>query len=148
MGEERGVTLVELIAGLAILALAIGLGAPILGGALSALRVHGATADLYGAIHLAKSRARTTGVMHALVLEPDGRAFRIVEDPAGVERTVIGPSSLVEGVIATSNATIRFSPKGFAVPFGTITVRSDGEVRRLIVNILGRVRVASGEPPV
>jgi len=147
MASERGVTVVELIMVLAILAVGIAAVTPSVGSILPAIRAHGATVDLYGAIHLTKSRARATGLMHALVLAPDGRSFRIVEDPAGAARTVIGPEALVDGAIATTNATIRFSPKGFAVPFGTITVRADGEVRRLIVNILGRVRVASGEPP-
>ncbi len=144
MRRERGVTLIELAVGLAILAVGIALAVPSLGSALSVLRAHGAATDLYGAVHLTKARARATGVMHALVLEPDGRGFRIVEDPAGARRTVSGPHPLVEGVVATTNATIRFSPNGFAVPAGTITVRSGTDVRRLIVNILGRVRVASG----
>lgn len=146
MRSERGVTGVELVIVLAILAVGIGAVVPTVGSVLAALRTHGAAADLYGAIHLTRARARATGLMHALVLEPDGRGFRIVEDPAGTPRTVVGPHALVDGVVATGNSTIRFSPKGFAVPFGTITVRSDGEVRRLIVNILGRVRVA-GPPP-
>jgi Tfp pilus assembly protein FimT len=60
---------------------------------------------------------------------------------------VIEPSALVDGVVSSGNTTIRFSPKGFAVPFGTLTVRAGGEVRRVIINILGRVRIATGEPP-
>ena len=147
MRSERGVTLVELAVALAILALGVGTVAPVVGGVLPRLRAHGATVDLYGAVHETRSRARMTGVMHALVLERDGRGYRVVEDPAGIGRTVIGPERLVDGVVATANTTIRFTPKGFAVPAGTVTVRSGGEVRRVIVNILGRVRVAAGPPP-
>ncbi len=143
MRGERGVTLIELAVVLAVMALGIGVAAPRVGEVLSGLRAQGAVVDLYGAVHLTRSRARMTGVMHAIVLEPDGRSFRIVEDPAGAARTVIGPQPLVEGATATANTTIRFSPRGFAVPTGTITVRSGAEVRRVIVNILGRVRVAS-----
>jgi hypothetical protein len=80
--------------------------------------------------------------MHALVIEPDGRGFRIVEDPGGRAVTVAGPSALPDGAVASANTTIRFSPKGFAVPFGTVTVRAGADVRRVIVNLLGRVRVA------
>ena len=58
-----------------------------------------------------------------------------------------GPLGLVDGTVVSSNATIHFSPKGFAVPAGTITITSGREVRRLVVNILGRVRIASGPPP-
>jgi general secretion pathway protein H len=142
MRDERGGTLVELVAVLAILAVGIGLVTPSLGSALAALRAHGATADLYGAVHLTKSYARATSRTHGLVLEPDGRAFRIVEVASG--QTVLGPSPLADGAVATSNVTIRFSSRGFAVPSGTITVRSEDETRRLIVNILGRVRVVRG----
>ncbi len=142
MRGERGVALVELAMGLCILAVAFGWAIPMLAGAPDALRVEGAVADVYGAVHLTKSQARATGVMHALVIDPGGRAFRVVEDPTGAARTVVGPHALVDGVVASPNITIRFSPKGFAVPFGTITVSAGASSRRVIVNILGRVRVA------
>ncbi|MGH7319499.1 MAG: GspH/FimT family pseudopilin [Candidatus Rokuibacteriota bacterium] len=142
MRGKRGVALVELTIGLCILAVTFGWAIPLLGGALDAFRVEGAVADVYGAVHLTKSQARMTGVMHALVIDPGGRAFRVVEDPTGAARTVVGPHTLVDGVVASPNITIRFSPKGFAVPFGTITVSAGASSRRVIVNILGRVRVA------
>jgi len=118
---------------------------PTVGAALDGFRATGATADLYSAVQLTKGRARATGVTHALVLEADGRGFRIVADPAGAAQTVEGPHPLVDGAVATSNVTIHFSSKGFAVPAGTITIRSAGETRRIVVNILGRVRIATGD---
>jgi Tfp pilus assembly protein FimT len=141
---EAGVTLVELAMVLAVLAVGIGAIAPAVDAVLPSYRAVGVAQDLYGAIHLTRARARATGVMHALVLDGTGRSYRIVEDPAGVSRTVVGPTPLVDGVVVSGNSTIRFSPKGFAVPFGTITVWADGEYRRLIVNILGRVRMERG----
>ena len=146
--DASGVTLVELATVLAILAIGVGLAMPAVGRALPRYRVTGAAADLYAALHLTRARARETGVLHALVIEPGGRTFRVVEDPGGgAARTVFGPGELAEGAVASGNATIRFSPKGFAVPFGTITVRAEGETRRLVVNILGRVRVEDGRSP-
>jgi prepilin-type N-terminal cleavage/methylation domain-containing protein len=146
-GRERGVTLVELVVVLLILGiLAVG-AVPTVGAALDGYRARGATANLYAAVHLTKVRARAAGVMHALVLEPDGRAFRIVADPGGGAQTVEGPHRLVNGAAATANVTIRFSPKGFAVPAGTITIRSGTKARRLVVNILGRARVVDGAGP-
>jgi Tfp pilus assembly protein FimT len=144
---EAGVTLVELAVVLAVLALGIGAVTPAVDRVLPSYRATGAAQDLYGAIHLTRARARATGVMHALVLDPTGRWYRIVEDPAGLGRTVAGPTLLVDGAVAGGNTTIRFSPKGFAVPFGTITVQADGEYRRLIVNLLGRVRMERGTLP-
>jgi Tfp pilus assembly protein FimT len=141
------VTLAEVVAALLVLALLAGVAAPGVNAALEGYRAGGAVAELYGAVHLTRARARTAGVMHALVLDPAGRTFRVVEDPGGTARTVEGPHRLVDGAIATSNAVIRFSPKGFAVPAGTITVRSGGETRRLVVNLLGRIRIALGEDP-
>jgi len=140
--SARGVTLVELMTCLGLLALLAGWTAPVVGGAVDAHRVQGAVADVYGAVHLTRTRARATGVMHALVIEPGGRAFRLVEDPTGAATTVVGPSPFADGAVASANTTIRFSPKGFAVPFGTITVRAGPEVRRVIVSLVGRVRVA------
>jgi type IV fimbrial biogenesis protein FimT len=145
--RQQGVTLVELAVVLAATAILIGAVVPTVGAALEGYRATGATADLYTAVHLTKARARASGVTHALVLEPDGRRFRVVLDPGGRGQTVDGPHLLVDGAVATSNVTIQFSPKGFAVPAGTITIRSGGETRRIVVNLLGRARVATGEDP-
>jgi Tfp pilus assembly protein FimT len=144
---ETGVTLTGVMIALAVTAALAGMAAPSLGGALDGVRAHGATADLYGAVHLTRAYARMASVTHALVLDPDGRGFRIVADPSGAARTVEGPHRLPDGAVATANTTIKFSAHGFAVPAGTITVRSGAEVRRIIVNLLGRTRIASGEAP-
>jgi type IV fimbrial biogenesis protein FimT len=146
-GRQHGLTLVEVAVVLAAIALLVGSAVPTVGAALEGYRAGGATADLYAAVHRTKARARATGVMHALVIEPDGRGFRIVADPGGAAQTVDGPHRLVDGAVASSNVEIHLSPKGFAVPAGTITVRSGGETRRIIVNILGRARIAAGEDP-
>jgi len=142
---QNGVTLVEVVVVLLVLGTMMGAAVPTVGAALDGFRATGATADLYSAVQLTKGRARATGVTHALVLEADGRGFRIVADPAGAAQTVEGPHPLVDGAVATSNVTIHFSSKGFAVPAGTITIRSAGETRRIVVNILGRVRIATGD---
>jgi prepilin-type N-terminal cleavage/methylation domain-containing protein len=141
--REHGVTLVEVAIALVVVAILLGSAVPMVGAAFEGFRAHGATADLYAAVHLTKAHARAQGVTHALVLEPDGRGFRIVADPGGSARTVEGPYPLVDGAVATSNVTIQFSAKGFAVPAGTITIRSGAETRRIVVNILGRTRVTS-----
>jgi type IV fimbrial biogenesis protein FimT len=146
-GRQRGVTLVEIVVVLVAVGILIGAVVPTVGAALEGYRATGATADLYAAVHLTKARARASGVMHALVIEPDGQGFRIVADPTGGAQTVDGPHRLVDDAVATSNVEIHLSPKGFAVPAGTITVRSGGETRRIIVNILGRARIAAGEGP-
>jgi type IV fimbrial biogenesis protein FimT len=145
--RQCGVTLVEVAVVLVVVGILIGAVAPTVGAAIEGYRAGGATADLYAAVHLTKARARASGVMHGLVIEPDGQGFRIVADPTGGPQTVDGPHRLVDGAVATSNVEIHISPKGFAVPAGTITVRSGGETRRIIVNILGRARIAPGEDP-
>lgn len=146
-GRQCGVTLVEVAVVLVVVGILIGAVVPTVGAALEGYRAGGATADVYAAVHLTKARARATGVMHALVIEADGQGFRIVADPNGGAQTVDGPHRLVDGAVATSNVEIHLSPKGFAVPAGTITIRSGGETRRIIVNILGRARIATGEGP-
>ena len=146
-GGQWGATLAEGIVILSVLGILLGVTAPTVGAALDGYRAGGATQDLYAAVHLTKARARAQGVTHALVIEPDGQGFRIVADPDGDAQTVDGPHRLVDGAVATSNVSIQFSPKGFAVPAGTITVRSGGEARRVVVNILGRARVADGADP-
>jgi Tfp pilus assembly protein FimT len=147
MRREDGVTLVELAAVLGLLAAALSLALPALTEGLAAVEAHAAAADLHAALHATRARARATGLTHGLRLEPGGRAFRVVEDPGGAARTVAGPTALAGAATASANADVQFSPKGFAVPFGTITVRSGPAVRRLVVNLVGRVRVADGAGP-
>jgi Tfp pilus assembly protein FimT len=137
-------TLVELAVTLGVIGILAGAAVPVVGDAFDAVRAQGATDVVYSAVHLTQTRARTSGLTHALVVEPDGRALRIVEDPTGAAKTVSGPHALANGAVASSNTTIRFTPRGFAVPAGTVTIRSGTAVRRVIVNILGRARVASG----
>jgi prepilin-type N-terminal cleavage/methylation domain-containing protein len=146
-GRQRGVTLVEVVVVLVAVAILLAGAVPTVGAALEGYRAGGAIADLYAAVHLTKARARASGVTHALVLDGDARGFRIVLDPGGSARTVEGPHRLVDGAVATANVTLHFSAKGFAVPAGTITVRSGGETQRIVVNILGRARVARGAGP-
>lgn len=144
MRDQRGVTVAELVIVLAVLAIGLGGAARAVGDALSPMRIHGATATVYQALHLAKAGARASTRTHGLVVEPGGRAFRVVEDVGATTRTVFGPVDLGPDVVASSNVTIRFSARGFAVPAGTITVRSGPVTRRVIVNLIGRVRVAPG----
>ena len=101
--RQRGVTLVEVVVVLLAVGILIGGSVPTVGAALEGYRATGATADLYAAVFLTKARARASGVMHALVIEPDGQAFRIVADPFGAAQTVDGPHRLVDGAVATSN---------------------------------------------
>jgi prepilin-type N-terminal cleavage/methylation domain-containing protein len=144
MRDARGLTLVELAVTLGVVGILAGAAGPVVGDAFDALRVQGATDVVYSAVHLSQTRARATGLMHGLVVEPDGRALRVVEDPTGSGRTVSGPHELAGGAVASSNAAIRFTARGFAVPAGTVTIRSGAVIRRVIVNVLGRARVASG----
>jgi type II secretory pathway pseudopilin PulG len=140
-------TLVELGVVLAVVAVTSAAVAPAVSGGLAAVRVQAATADVRSGLHLARMGARVRLLPHALRLAPDGRSWSVIEDPAGEARVVHGPTELPAGVVATANATVQFSAKGFATPFGTITLRQDQEARRLIVNLLGRVRMAMGEGP-
>src|SRR5262249_6796240 len=106
---QRGVTLVEVVVVLLVVGILMGSAVPTVGAALDGFRATGAAADLYAAVHLTKTRARATGVTHALVLEPDGRGFRIVADPSGAAETVEGPHPLVDGAAATNTIPTHFS---------------------------------------
>src|SRR5262245_17301179 len=76
--RQRGVTLVEVVVVLLLLGILVAGAARNVGAALDGYRAGGATADLYTSVQLTKAYARAQGVTHALVLEPDGRGFRIV----------------------------------------------------------------------
>ena len=113
--DARGVTLVEPVVTLGGLAAPNERACPIVGTALDGLRAHATTDVVYGAVHPTRARACATGLMPALVVEPD--TVGIVEDHAGAARIVSGSHRLVDGV-ASGNRTFRFTPKRGRRPGG------------------------------
>lgn len=139
---SHGTTLVELAAGLVILATLLGLAAPPLGELRSRIIVDRAVADLRGA--LLETRARSVGRGAALVVHRTPPSASVVIG-SRVERTV--PLVRSDGRVSidlggAETRVIRFDALGIGrFASASIHVRAGGVVRRVVVSSWGRVRV-------
>jgi len=153
---SRGVTLIELCFGLALVALLAGLATPTLQAALRAAAVRTATYELLAGLEQTRAsaivEARTgllcpsgvLGTCHAAAtpssawrawLEVDGHPVPLAEVvlPAGIE-------------LRASRSPLKFWPNALAASTGTLTIcdlRGIATPRAIIVSQSGRARVAA-----
>jgi len=141
---RRGITLVEMMVVLALLALGAVLAVPAMAGLRDRLLVHQAAAELVGAHARARLLARAEGRVALLTLTADTLVVRIVQGPADtVERwRTGGPATW--GVSCTGlPRQVGFAPAGvsFGLANGSYTLSRGSARRQVIVSRYGRIRV-------
>lgn len=141
-----GFTLLELVVTLSLTMALAGIAAISHRAMRPGLDLSAAARQVVMDLKLARMRAVAEGVNHRIVF-PDGASGYQPQRQQGAGYSDLpGPVPLPRGIIvanctANGNA-IGFRPRGNAATFGTITLRTDGgEVRQVIVNITGQVRV-------
>ena len=142
--RARGVTLLELIATLAIGATLMGVAGLGLGSIRHRWHLQHATRQLVLDLRLARLAAIAEGTAHGLGFEPPAdRYFREVDNDDSVTTSMrTFPGGVVVTECTARNGSIRFRPRGNAASFGTITLKGHaGEARSIVVDIVGRVRV-------
>lgn len=163
----RGVSLAELLAVLALVAVLSMLAAPGMADMLRAYRLNAAATDLFGAIDLTRTQAIARGRRVLLVpLEPGGANWRlgwvVLVDtdgdrrPSPGEEVIASHGPLQEGIVVsmrfTSNGApqyVAYGPTGrscsaanaAAARWGTISFHQQGDIRRIKINMLGRARL-------
>ena len=149
---SRGITLVELCFGLAILALVAGLAAPGFRATLRASAMRAATFELLAGLQQVRAHSilesrpgslcpgDDTGCLPASLPASAWRAF-LDDDP---ESPVLHP--LPRGVqLRATRSPIRFWPDAHAASAGTLTICDTQGIaapRAIVVSALGRARVA------
>lgn len=167
----HGVALVELLIVLAIAAVLVGLAAPDLRGMILRHRLDAAVGDLFGAIDLTRSQAIARGSRVQLVpLDAGGTNWSsgwvVFVDtdgdrrPGPREEVIASHGPLAEGIVTTFNFTSNRLPYYIAyngagrscshtssttARWGTLSLHQDGQIRRIRINMLGRVRVCNPE---
>jgi type IV fimbrial biogenesis protein FimT len=165
--KAPGVVLAELLVVLAISAVMLALALPDFAALLRGQQVRAAVADLAGALALTRAQALARADRVELVpLDPAGsdwsRGWVVLVDRDGDRRPSAGdeiiavhaalPPGIALSVAFSSHQRpdyIAFNSVGracradsaLAARFGTLTLRADGEQRKVIVNMLGRIRV-------
>jgi general secretion pathway protein H len=143
----RGFTLIEVVAALLVLALAVGVSAPSVGRGLDGVRLRAEVAGLASFLRAARERAITKGVSYEVAIDPERRELAM--GPARVEsatqpqdpRVTRRSSGLVHLEPDPPSArTIRFMPHGFSSG-GRLRVEAPGPIvyEILVDSITGRV---------
>lgn len=165
----RGFTLLELMLALAIGAILLGIATPAMRDTLRRLQLNTAASDLFGAIDLARSQAIARGRRVMLAPLDDAGAdwskgwVVFLDDsgdrrPGPGEEVISSHDPLARGIVTsftfTSNQMpyyIAFNGAGrscsatstLAARFGTLSLHDGGQIRRIKINMLGRVRVCN-----
>ena len=165
----NGLSMVELLVVLVIAGLLMGMAMPALRDLIERHQLETATADLFGAIDLARSQAIARGRRVTLApLDPAGadwaRGWVVFVDrngdrrPGPLDEVISSRGEVPEGMVATFAFTsgtapyyIAFNGAGrscshassLASRFGTLSLHYAGQIRRIKVNMQGRVRVCN-----
>ena len=166
-GPPRGVVLVELLVVFALTAVLLAIALPDYGALVRRQQLRTAVVDLTGALALARAQALArAGRVELVPLDAGGSNWNagwvVLVDRDGDRRPGPGDERIaVHGplpagmVLTTAFSThqqpdyIAFNSGGrgcradsaLAARFGTLTLRAGDEQRRVIINMLGRVRV-------
>ena len=152
--SARGVTAVEILIALAVLLILAGAATPSFVGTLQGYRVRTAAWELAGNLRLARQRAVTAQQRTRLVTTPseatqEPNTYVLQREEGGLSSGIWreeGPRlRLPPGVTLApaSAATVTFTVKGAADPGTVILANASGEYR-VVVNVVGRVRVCRG----
>jgi prepilin-type N-terminal cleavage/methylation domain-containing protein len=147
---QDGMTLVELMVVVALIAIFLALSAWGLGGPIGEERLRSTARLLVSHLEEAKMLAREKGIDHTVVFNPNNREYQVFRDSnedgnLDDGETVVRTVQLPEDVTISSNKPfLRFNSRGRAeVTLATITVKSTKSVSeiKVTVNILGRVEL-------
>lgn len=164
MRAARGLTLVELLAGLAVMALTLGAVLPDFGRLMQRQRLEGAAAQLETELQMARAEAilRGQSVRFSFRADAAGSCYAIHTgsaqacrcDTAGQAAQCVAGAELIRSVshpagdalrVTSNSASFLFdSSKGTVTPTATMTLANErGDALQLIVSLMGRVRDCS-----
>lgn len=153
LSSERGLTLVELLIALTIIAITLGAALPGFSRAAERHRLEGAAAQLETELQFARSLAVSSrqNVRFTFLPGATGNCYVIHTGPAVTDcgasanevRTTVLDAARLQ--ITSSAGSFGFDPdKGTVTPTSTIELRNArGDALRVIVNLMGRVRTCS-----
>jgi prepilin-type N-terminal cleavage/methylation domain-containing protein len=141
-----GLTVLELIVALAILSILAGTAVLAHQAVRPGLDLSMAARQLATDLRAVRLRAVAANVTHRIAFTAGAGSYQVQQAKGTTYVNHGGPVALPAGIVVDGctalGSAISFRPRGNAGSFGTVTMRNRrGEVRRVVVNITGRVRV-------
>jgi prepilin-type N-terminal cleavage/methylation domain-containing protein len=143
--RERGATLLEMLAGLAILGILIGLASAGLTGRTPKYRLLKTVREIHSRMNHARYKAIYTGTKIRLRLETT--SYRLETWDRNLGTWIRGPERFVEGVRIEANNTPTFHPMGTVSNLCSIHLTNSWGHFKLSLAITGRVKIVRLEPP-
>lgn len=143
---SRGLSLLELLVALALLAVVAGIGALAYGAMRPGLDLHAAARQVVMDLRSARVRAVAENMTVRVVFSTGASRYQRQQKRGSVYADDGRPVPLPDGIViadctAAGNG-IGFKPRGNAATFGAVVLRNrQGAERRVIVDIAGQVRV-------
>ena len=151
MGQRRqvnaaaGFTLLELIVALFVIALAVGLVAPVVGRSTDTLRGRADVARFSAMLRHARDQAITTRRSHAVVIDPAGHRATLVAAPDEVRQTRVLSADLRVDANPPDALNVRFEPSGISTGGDFRLTTGRMRFRVSVDQLTGRVRVERQE---
>jgi len=143
--DARGFTLLELIVALFVIALAVGLVAPIVGRSADTLRGRADVARFSAMLRHARDQAITTRKAHAFVVDPAGHRATIIAAPDEVRQTRTLSADLRIDAIPPEALRVNFEPNGVSSGGDFRLTTGRMRFRVSIDQLTGRVRIERQE---
>jgi len=165
--HPQGFSLIELMAVLAIVVILIGVGVPSFVAFLQEIRISATANDFFSSIHLARTEAIRRNTRVDMVPADDGgdwsKGWVVFVDenanqrPDAREQVIFSRGPAPKPIRITANLTdstvqyiayngtgrSRTNSSSYRTQFGTFTFNSDGKVRKIKLNFLGRPRLCN-----
>ena len=133
----KGVTLIELVVVMAIVAIMALFMAPAIGEWVDNFRIRQAARDISSTLQQAKMQAISTRQPHSVTFTPGADIYQITPVTAGG-----GGAQLPKGVTIVSGSTITFSADGTSPVNGIITINNTkGKQYQVSVSATGRIQM-------
>ncbi|HMH53167.1 MAG TPA: GspH/FimT family pseudopilin [Candidatus Acidoferrum sp.] len=150
MGKRRevsvaGFTLLELIVALFVIALSVGIVAPIVGRSADTLRGRADVARFSAMLRHARDQAITTRKVHAFVVDPGGHRATIVAAPNEVRQTRTLSANLRIDANPPEALRVSFEPNGVSSGGDFRLTTGQMRYRVSIDQLTGRVRIERQE---
>jgi prepilin-type N-terminal cleavage/methylation domain-containing protein len=145
--SRRGFTLLELLIAITLAGVLSAIALPSVQRQVERWRIGAAARQVVMDLKAARARAIAGGAAERIHFAVASATYQLERQRPGGAYAAIAPATRLPDGVRVVDCTaagdgVGFRPRGYAITFGTITLRNaSGDERRVIVDIAGRLRV-------